>query len=153
MIDCFRLWQVGTIVVRIRRAARRNRGVSRDDESKRMEVKMQDMIKNNPGNQVLQNLTNLGSGIFSAADNASKERRAEELDKYSGGARLLMFRCLSAWKQANAQAHANERFVDVEDESNRLVRLVEAAALRYDDIRLVRQVFREWVHRLHKNDM
>ena len=54
---------------------------------------------------------------------------------------------------ANAQAHANERFVDVEDESNRLVRLVEAAALRYDDIRLVRQVFREWVHRLHKNDM
>jgi hypothetical protein len=58
--------------------------------------------------------------------------------------RLILLRSMFAWRRATIEGEADDRMDEIEEASWRMVRLVEAASLRYDDLRLVRQVFAAW---------
>jgi hypothetical protein len=135
LLECFRLWQ---IVVKAQSNLRQAVYNSKSEDIVKLEPKRATAILS---------LANVFEGTATIPAGRRRTVGGSLAVRYSPLARLLMLRCLSAWKQANVQAYANERFEDVEDESHRLIRLVEAAALRYDDLRLVRQVFSEWAHR------
>lgn len=64
--------------------------------------------------------------------------------------RLILLRTMFAWRRATIEGEADDRMDEIEEASWRMVRLVEAASLRYDDLRLVRQVFAEWGARFRR---